>query len=1035
MLGRIIHGCLRQPWVVVLAGLVLLAGGLWWTRDLTAEIFPALSPAESVVQTEAPGLVAEQVEQLVTRPIENALGGAPGVASIRSQSVQGLSVVTLQFAAGARPGPIRQTVVERLVELGGALPAGVAAPRIAPLTAPTGDVLKIGFTSRTLDPMALRSLIQWTVRPRLLATAGVANVALYGGQVRRVEVRARPGDLSDSDLGFADVLQAVRRATSVAGAGFLDTPSQRIVIDPRGQALTVEQVAAGQIQTPGNAPVRIGDVADVVDAPAPATGDALIMGQPGVLAEVSAVYGASTLDTTHAAERTLDILRPALAAQGVTVSADLDRPADFITSSLRTLGMDLAIGAALIALCLVLAFRDLRAVVLCLLSIPLSLVAALAAMKLAGLSLNAMTIGGLFVGLGVAIEDAVLDAENIIGRLREAEPGHDARVAAIHHAMMDVRTPVIYATLLIVLALTPLLLAHGLFGALTAPLAFSAAIASLASLVVSSCFTPALALLILPRLESEGEPGFLRDARAAYARVIRRMCGYRGVALAVLAAAAIGASLALVFLPRSALPEFHDRRLVAEVKAPVATSPEAMRRITTGLTAAALKVKGVQRAAERAGRDPTDFSADAPDQAQLELALDPRLNAAGQDGVAAGLDRAFKAYPDVAVQVRPRLALGTAAGRPFSVSVYGEDLDAVDRAAGQVTAALQAIGGAADIGAEAAPLAPAVRIDLNFKRLALYGLSAADVLDTVQAALQGQTVAQIYDDGRAVEVAVTGPETLRRDPEGVDNLLLRSSSGVSVPLRLVANVYLTQARTAIQHEAGQRVRVVGASPKGDPRRYAERARVYLRSHVSLPPGVYLTFDVAGGETANIRSVLLLGAAALLAMIGLLVVVLKDAPLALLVLASTAFSFLGGIAAVMIMGGALSLGALAGFVALFGLATRTAVLMVTPPHELHAHQGDHGHDHDHEHEGHSQGHWTLNALALAGAHRVTPILMGAMLVALAVTPLLFTHAQAGGEVLGPMAAVIVGGLISGAVLGLLFLPPLIHHACGPKDERA
>ncbi|MEI9892265.1 MAG: efflux RND transporter permease subunit, partial [Caulobacteraceae bacterium] len=351
MLGRVIHWCLLRPWVVVLTGLALLAGGLWWTRDLPAEVFPALSPAQTIVQTEAPGLVAEQVEQLVTRPVENALGGAPGVASVRSQSVQGLSVVTLDIAAGSLPGPIRQTVVERLAQAGGTLPAGVAAPRIAPLTATTGDVLKIGFTSRTLDPMALRNLIQWTVRPRLLATAGVANVALYGGQVRRVEVRARPGDLSDSDLGFADVVQAVRRATSVAGAGFMDTPSQRIVIDPRGQALTAADVAAGQIQTPGNAPVRIGDVADVVDAPAPATGDALIMGQPGVLAEVSAVYGANTLKTTAAVERTLDILRPALAAQGVTVTANLDRPADFIVGSLRTLGLDLAMGAALIGLC------------------------------------------------------------------------------------------------------------------------------------------------------------------------------------------------------------------------------------------------------------------------------------------------------------------------------------------------------------------------------------------------------------------------------------------------------------------------------------------------------------------------------------------------------------------------------------------------------------------------------------------------------------------------------------------------------------
>ncbi|MGZ3276731.1 MAG: efflux RND transporter permease subunit [Caulobacteraceae bacterium] len=1018
MLGRLIHWCLKQPWVVVLAGLVLMAGGLWWVRDLQVEIFPALTPARTVIQAEAPGLVAEQVEQLVTRPIENALGGVAGVAAIRSESVQGLSVVTLDFVDGARPEPIRQTVVERLGEVAGTLPAGVAAPRIAPFTAGAGEVLKLGFTSRTLDPMALRSLVQWNVRPRLLATPGVANVALYGGQVRRVEVRARPSDLSDSDLGFADVVQAVRRATSVTGAGFMDTPSQRIVIDPRGQALRAEDVAAGQIQTPGNAPVRIGDVADVVDAPAPATGDALIMGQPGVLAGVTAAYGAGTTETTHAVERTLEVLRPALAAEGVTVAADLNRPADFITGSLRTLGFDLAIGAALIGVTLLLAFRDLRAAILCLVTIPLSLVAALVAMKFAGLTLNAMTLGGLFVGLGVAIDDVVLNTENIVGRLREAEPDHHSRAHAVHHALMDVRAPVFYATVMVILALLPMLLAGGTFGALAGPLAFSAAAAALASLAVSATFTPALAILLLHDLKAGREPGYLRRARAWYAGLVRRMCAWRGAALAVLVLSAAAASLALAFLPRAPLPDLHDRRLVADIRAPAATSPEAMRRISASLTSAALRVPGVRRVAERSGRDPTDFSAAAPDQAQLELALDPKLDAAGQDRLASALDRAFQAYPDVSVRVRHRMALGAGAASAFQVDVYGEDLDAVDAAAAKVADALTTMGGAQSVSPDAAPLAPAVRIDLDFRRLALYGLSSADVLDTVQAALQGQTVAHIYDAGRAIDIAVTGPQAMRRDPEAIDGLLLRSSSGVSVPLRLVANVYLTQSRSTIQHEAGQRREVVSASPTGDPRRYAARARDYLQGHVTLPPGVYLAFETtaAGGGTET-AALLVLAGLALLSMVGLLTVVLGDGRLAWLVLLSTAFSFVGGVAAVLLMGGKVSLGELAGFVALFGLSTRASVLLVTRPHEVHARK---------------DGLWTLNTVAAAAGHRAAAILAGTILVALAVSPLLFTRAQAGGEVLGPMAAVIIGGLATGALLGLLFLPPLVYGYSRPRD---
>jgi Cu/Ag efflux pump CusA len=426
----------------------------------------------------------------------------------------------------------------------------------------------------------------------------------------------------------------------------------------------------------------------------------------------------------------------------------------------------------------------------------------------------------------------------------------------------------------------------------------------------------------------------------------------------------------------------------------------------------------VQRVTERSGRDPTDFSAAAIDQAQLGLALDPKLNAAGQDRVAAALNRAFEAYPDVRVTVRHSLALGAGAASAFAVNVYGEDLDAVDRAADQIADALRTMGGAQAISTDAAPLAPAMRIDLDFRRLAVYGLSAADVLDTVQAALQGVTVARIYDAGRAVDLAVTGPEALRRDPEAIDNLLLRSSAGVSVPLRLVANVYLTQSRSAIQHEAGQRREVVSASPQGDPQRYAARARAYLQGHATLPAGVYLTFDTpAEGGGAETASLLVMGAIALLAMVGLLTVVLKDGRLAWLVLLSTAFSFVGGVAAVILMGGAVSLGELAGFIALFGLATRASVLLVTRPHELHSHTGEH-----------RDGRWSLNAVAATAGHRALAILGATALVALAVAPLLFTRAQAGGEVLGPMAAVIIGGLTSGAILGLLFLPPLIY-SCG------
>ena len=353
MLSRVIRGSLHHPRLIAAACVVFLIYGVLLARTVKLDIFPSLSPAHASVETEAPGMVAEQVEELVTRPIENALLGARGVAAVHSQSIQGLSVITLDFQSGAEPDRVRQAISEGLVQAAGQIPQGAGAPRLAPLTSGAGALLRIGFTSDRLKPMALRDLVQWTVRPRLLSAPGVANVQVFGGETRRIEVRARAGDLSDSDLGYADVFNAVQRATGVSGAGFIDTPTQRIAIEPHGQALTATDVAAGQIQVVGSAPVRISDVADVVDAAAPSFGDALVMGKPGVVVSINGRYGANNVEANRAVLKALAAMRPDLQRQGVSIDADLDRRADFVTDEVRGILWELAFGAVLLAALLV----------------------------------------------------------------------------------------------------------------------------------------------------------------------------------------------------------------------------------------------------------------------------------------------------------------------------------------------------------------------------------------------------------------------------------------------------------------------------------------------------------------------------------------------------------------------------------------------------------------------------------------------------------------------------------------------------------
>lgn len=1022
MLGGLVRWSLDRPRLIAWASLVLLLAAAFYVRDIRLEFLPDLAPVEAVVQTEAPGLVAGQVEQLVTRPVESALGGAVGVVHVRSQSVQGLSVVTLTLAANADPGRTREALLERLAPLGGELPAGVGAPRLWPLRAEGEPVLQLGFASDKLDPMALRELVQWTVRPRLLAAPGVAEVAVAGGQVRRIEVRARPGDLSDSDLGFLDILRAVRRATGVAGAGFIDTPNQRVLIAPQGQALTPDAVGAGQIQTPGAAPVRIADVADVVQAPAPAFGDALIDGKPGVLVSVSRQYGADTLAVTHAVEQALAGLQPVLAAQHVTVRHDLDRPASFITSTLSALVVSLIIGAGLVAVVLALALRDLRSALVSLASLPLSFLLALAAIKAMGWSLNTMTLGGLAVALGVVIDDAVLDVENIATRLRDAARRGGAHADAILAASLQVRAPVVYATVAMLAAVVPLLALPGSEGVLLRPFAGAVIAASLASLAVAAFVTPALASLALAHLQPRParEPSALQRA---YARALARADA--APRAAVLAAVLVsGAALAaLAFAPAELLPRIHDGWLSATVEAPASISPSAMRSYGVQITRALTRLPQVRSLSTRIGRDPTDQGAAGLGVATVGVALAPGLGARAQDDASRRIVAALRPFLGGEAEVRSRFGPAAEDGAPaaaFAVTVFGGDLDALDATAQRIVETLHRLphGGSARL--EPVESGPVVRVDLNFERLAIYGLSVADVLDTIQAAFAGERVGQIYEGDRTIDLAISAQTSLRQDPEAVGSLLLRSTSGVSTPLRNVANVYLTDGPQVIRHDDGLRRRIVLVDPPArDVARFGDAARAAIDREVGLAPGQFLAFRgadaaVAAGRRNMAVSYLL----ALLAVLVALSVAFDGRSAALMVL-STLFSLLGGALAVWAMGGVISVGPVAGLLALFGLSIRGAILLISRLEELVIED---------------RRPWAFETVVQAAQERAGPLLLSFGVVALALAPVALQAGRGGFEILGPMALVVIAGLLTGALAGLLVTPVLTFLAWRPGYAR-
>jgi CzcA family heavy metal efflux pump len=1010
MLSAIVRWSLGRPRLVAAFAVLLLIYGGIVLRQAKFDVFPDFVPAQAEIQTEAAGLDTEQVEQLVTPVIEQAVNGAAGVTTVRSESIPGLSIVQVVFAEGSDPYRARQVVAEAVAETAVDLPAGVKPPQVAPLTSSTMDLLKVGFTSDRMSPIDLRALVDTVIRPRLLSTPGVARATVYGGQLRRIEVRARPDQLAARGMAFTDVVNAVKASTAISGGGFIDTEQQRILVTPKGQARTAADVAAAPVANPDGQIVHVGDVAEVGDGTAPLNGDALIMGKPGVLVSLSSQYGANTLRTTQAVEAALAELKPSLDAQGVAMNAGLHRPANFISTALGGIADDLLIGAVLIALVLFAFMRDLRTVLVSFVSIPLSLLTAVIVMNRLGWAIDTMTLGGLAVALGVVVDDAVIDVENIVRRLRAAGPD-DAPEATILAASLEVRAPVIYATLVVALTLLPVLLLHGLQGAFFSPLAAAFIIATLASLAVAVVVTPPLTLLLLRNARLHAEPQLLARAKDWHVGLLERIC--RAPRLGVGAAAA---AAGLLLFNSELLPSFKESHFVLGVSGPPGTSLAAMRDYGGAITKDLLTIPGVQDVEQQIGRAEGGEDTWGTNKSEFHVELKPKLTAAAQDRIEKSIHAVLASYPGLTSEVVTFLGdrIGeslTGETAALAINVYGQDLDQIDAAAAQIAAVAKAVPGAKDVQVQAPPLTPVVRADLDFAKLARYGLAPTEALDAIQAAYQGAPAAQVYDNARTIEIAVTMPESIRQDPEAVGDLLLRTSAGVTVPLKQVAKVYLTEGRTSISHEGGLRRQVVTANPAPkDVQAVTKAVEKAVADKVKLPPGAYVTYSgTAEGAAQAQRELMFNVMLAAGGVVALLLLAFSSARTVLLILGSAPFALVGGVIAVALTGASLSLGSLVGFVTLFGIAARNAILLVS-----HA-------EHLVEVEGQA---WSLETVIRATRERVTPILMTALVTALGLLPLAIQTGQAGREIQGPMAIVILGGLITSTAMSLFLLPSLV-----------
>ena len=1012
MLATIVRASLASPRIVTALSLLIALLGVGSLLTARLDVFPDFAPPHVLVQVEAPGLDATQVEALVTRPLEELLAGAENVEVVRSTSSQGLAAIRVVFGRGSDAYLQRQFISERLAESGALLPAGVGPARLSPLSSSMEYLLHFGFTSERLSPVELRDLIRWTIRPQILAVPGVAQAQIFGGDTRERQLWVDPVKLNAAGLTLEDIAEAARNSTQMSGGGYVETAAQRLVLQAQAPGDSIGALAQTVVRSRAGSAVRIGDIAQVRDGAAPRFGDAMIGGQPGILVETSTQYGANTLDVTRALEHRLEVLAPQLAERGVQYHPALLRPASFIESAIAKLRNSLAVGAVLVVVLLMLTLRDWRGALISFGAIPISLLATVWVLGLGGLSLNTMSLGGLVVALGVVVDDAVIDVENITRRRRAAGAGAHLG-ALLLDASLEVRRPVFFATAAVALAFLPILMLSGLQGAFFRPLATAFLLAVALSLLVAMSATPALCALLMQRYQPREEPGWLRQAKRWQQAAIARLTPRANlVLLGILLSGAAGLAL-LPLLGARLLPDFRENYLIAHAALRPGISLLETSRVGERIAQRLAGIRGVRSVAEQIGRAENGQDPDAPNKSEFEIQLEP-ARALTTAGLEAAVRRVFDEFPNQLVEIYSVLAerIGeTLSGEvaPFFVSVFGPDLERDDEVAGQIAALLRQWPESGTVRLSVPPRQPELQLQLRPERLALYGLQAADVLGTLNTAYHGASVAQLNSSDRSVPV-VLRIATAGATPQELSDLRLRGRDGALVPVSSVARVDVVSARSVIEHEDGLRRQIVVAAPRvADQAGYARRARQAIAAHIKLPPNVYLRYGgTAPAQAAAARELLWHAVAALVLIVLLLALAFGRGRHVLLVLAALPSTLIGGVIAVALSGGTLSLGAMVGFVALFGIAARNTILLISHYEHLIVIEGRP---------------WGL-ATALQGAQeRLTPVLLTALLTALALLPVALQSHQPGHEIEGPMAVVILGGLVSSTFVGLVFVPPL------------
>lgn len=1029
MLNRIIKTALENRAFVLVIAFLLIVGGMYTTSTMEVDVFPDLNAPTVVVMTEAEGMAPEEVEKLVTFPIETSVNGATNVRRVRSSSSTGFSIVYVEFDWGTDIYRARQIVSEKLAMLGEQLPAGVGQPTLGPQSSILGELLIIGLTADSTSTTDLRTIADWTIRPRLLSTGGVAQVAVMGGEVKEYQILLNPRRMKNRGVSMDEALDAVRGMNTNAAGGTLYQYGNEYIVRGLSATSDIDEIGAAVVKLSAKGkPVLLSDIAEVKIGPkTPKLGFASNDCRPAVLMTVTKQPNVSTLDLTKKIEESLDDIKKTIPSD-VSINADIFRQSSFIESAVSNVEKSLIEGGLFVILVLFVFLMNWRTTVISLVSIPVSILIALLSMKLMGFTINTMSLGGIAIAIGSLVDDSIVDVENVFKRLKQNRllpPGERKSVLeTVFEASREVRMPMLNSTLIIVVCFLPLFFLSGMEGRMLKPLGITFIVSLFASTLVALTLTPTLCSYFLgkERKEKQGDPWLVRQLSKVYSSALSWVLRHKVTVLSLTGAALIGALVVFFSLGRSFLPAFNEGSFTISMGSLPGISieeSEALGRQAEEILLSIPEIKTVGRKTGRAELDEHSFGVNTS-EFECPYTLD---HGRSRKELTEDIRQKLSVIPGINLEIGGPIAhridamlSGTRAN--IAIKLFGTDLNLMYKIGNQVKEAIEDVPGITDIIVEQQVERPELHIVPNRTMLARYGITMPEFNEAVSVLLEGEVVSQVYEGNRSFDLTIKLADENRNTLEALDDIMISTPDGRHIPLSSVADIRSSSGPNTINRENVSRKLVVSCNVEGGELSKAVAAiREEVEENISLPEGYHIEYggQFESEERAS-RTIALVSIFSLIAIFLLLYGQFRNGTQTLTVLLNLPLALIGGVVAIWMDGGILSIPGIIGFISLFGIATRNGMLLVDRYNVLRA-----------------QGKSLYDSVFSGSLDRLNPILMTAVTSALALLPLALGGDLPGNEIQSPMAKVILGGLISSTILNGFVVPVMYLITNTRKNE--